>query len=350
MSDIFQHNENKSRIAKNIADSYSETATIEPAVQQTQTPFEHQQLLKAQIAGSFNTENALSSEELEKSADDFLQKGGKRAVIGEKRMFGGREYIKTASGWKFHGKGSGSKATSHREEALNHHVETGKGVGEKKDHPSEATLKTLEDSSKDVQAARDASSTSIQKQHNKHKQAMDEGATEVEADQIARGKRNVGDHSGKKENQKPINMVSRKMGDSVGKNIASYSKAAGIVKKEKELSSKHIRDMSLTEMKTQADKLGISTQGKTKKQVVKELSDANVDKQIAEFKDKKATASVYYDPKKEYVQITDDKLSSEVQKKLKEEGIAYTTSTGKGIGFNSKNWKKVKQIVEEAGK
>ena len=33
----------------------------------------------------------------------------------------------------------------------------------------------------------------------KHKQAMDEGATEEEADQIARGKRNVGDHSGKKQ-------------------------------------------------------------------------------------------------------------------------------------------------------
>lgn len=42
-----------------------------------------------------------------------LEKGGKRAQIGEKRMFGGREYIKTAEGWKYHGKGRGKKAQAH---------------------------------------------------------------------------------------------------------------------------------------------------------------------------------------------------------------------------------------------
>lgn len=281
MSDIFQHNANKSRIAQNIADSYSDAAPIVSAAQPTQTPFEHQQLVKAQIANSFNTENALSSEELEKSADDFLEKGGKRAVIGEKRMFGGREYIKTAQGWKFHGKGGGAKATAHREGALSHNTEGGKAPV---DHEKEAekwanelhtptklshgmTMTQIDEKhahhSRQAQLAAgthpsqrkdQVGNSKLSKEANKHKQAMDEGATEVEADQIARGKRNVGDHSGKKDDQP---------------------------------TSKHIGDMSATEMKAAADKLGIDTKGKSVKQVRKELTDANVDKQIKDFQDKK---------------------------------------------------------------
>ena len=46
-------------------------------------------------------------------ANDLLEKGGKRAVIGERRMFGGRMYIKTTQGWKFYGKGGGKKAQEH---------------------------------------------------------------------------------------------------------------------------------------------------------------------------------------------------------------------------------------------
>jgi hypothetical protein len=44
---------------------------------------------------------------------DPLTKGGKRATLGEIRSFGGRDYIKTNDGWKFHGKGTGKKAQSH---------------------------------------------------------------------------------------------------------------------------------------------------------------------------------------------------------------------------------------------
>lgn len=40
-------------------------------------------------------------------------KGGQRAAIGEIRKFGDRDYIKTTSGWKFHGKGTGAKAQEH---------------------------------------------------------------------------------------------------------------------------------------------------------------------------------------------------------------------------------------------
>jgi hypothetical protein len=57
----------------------------------------------------------------------------------------------------------------------------------------------LKDKIKNFKGGKDEIKTTSQKQIDKHTQAMDEGATEVEADQIARGKRNVGDHSGKKD-------------------------------------------------------------------------------------------------------------------------------------------------------
>lgn len=43
-----------------------------------------------------------------------LEKGGKKAQIGEIRPFGSRNYIKTAEGWKYHGKGTGKKAQAHK--------------------------------------------------------------------------------------------------------------------------------------------------------------------------------------------------------------------------------------------
>jgi len=48
---------------------------------------------------------------------NILEKGrkGSGAPIGSLKLFGGREYIKTSSGWKYHGKGRGKKATEHRE-------------------------------------------------------------------------------------------------------------------------------------------------------------------------------------------------------------------------------------------
>lgn len=62
---------------------------------------------------SNNFEKGLISEELYCESMDLLEKGGKRATVGEIREFGGRKYIKTGSGWKFYGKGTGSKAASH---------------------------------------------------------------------------------------------------------------------------------------------------------------------------------------------------------------------------------------------
>ena len=93
------------------------------------------EMQKAKIAASFNLDEGLN--ELTKSEIYNIEKGGKRAMIGEKRTFAGREYIKTTDGWKFHGKGTESKAQSHVAGALEHHV------GEKKE--SEETGSTLAD-------------------------------------------------------------------------------------------------------------------------------------------------------------------------------------------------------------
>lgn len=62
----------------------------------------------------------LTTPELEKVATDFFEKGGRGAVIGEIRKFGGRDYIKTPTGWKFHGKGTGAKTQQHIANSTRH--------------------------------------------------------------------------------------------------------------------------------------------------------------------------------------------------------------------------------------
>lgn len=126
---------------------------------------EHIQLNKANIQNNIlNSYSLLNKSEAE--LVDYFEKG-KRAQIGEVRTHAGEQYIKTANGWKFVGKYKGKGREVH--DGLH---------GSNPDNLSHAALK--------------------------HKQAMDEGATEVEADQIARGKRNVGDHSGKDEDKEAI--------------------------------------------------------------------------------------------------------------------------------------------------
>lgn len=68
---------------------------------------------------------------------DFLIKGKKStAVIGEKRTFGGREYIRTADGWKYYGKGTGSKAAEH---------EKATSKGKKKSHLLYSQIYNIDD-------------------------------------------------------------------------------------------------------------------------------------------------------------------------------------------------------------
>lgn len=79
--DPYNFDNNKSPLAENLLKSYANTESLQ--------------------------NHADKAEEVE------LEKGGKKAFIGEKRTFGGREYIRTTDGWKYHGKGAGAKAQEH---------------------------------------------------------------------------------------------------------------------------------------------------------------------------------------------------------------------------------------------
>lgn len=61
------------------------------------------EIQKAKILASFNTDEGAA--ELRKAEIIDIEKGGKVAFIGEKRVFGGGHYIKTEDGWKYRGKG-----------------------------------------------------------------------------------------------------------------------------------------------------------------------------------------------------------------------------------------------------
>lgn len=77
-------------------------------------------------------------------------KGGVGVPVGTKKTFGGREYIKTADGWKYLGKGGGKKAKQH---AAAHSAPKGEG---EKTHSSSAT-----DTSKLEEHAKEASSEKL---------------------------------------------------------------------------------------------------------------------------------------------------------------------------------------------
>lgn len=52
---------------------------------------------------------------IEKAEENDLEKATKtKAFIGEIRKFGGRDHIRTISGWKYYGKGTGGKAKEHK--------------------------------------------------------------------------------------------------------------------------------------------------------------------------------------------------------------------------------------------
>lgn len=391
---------------------------------------------------------------IKKSIEDELEKGGKKAFIGEKRMFGGREYIKTAAGWKFHGKGTGAKAKEHSS-STKHAVdpETGRETTplERKmmavhDKPTEKTMteriaaaakatesdhsKSVAERYKEIVGYGDPELThkdivrSIKETHggklgeieahlSKHG-VKKLGSKEVDAkitdeerakygggkgklevvDSKRPGKREVAPEgtireSGgrsyikkdgkwkyhpkgasesteeKKEAKSNVSDLIKRGGEifSSIRNLgdrkklpaklesAGIPKVAELIKKLEDLplrdmtrtqhvkwnkdrlkehldehfakpAGKHISDMSATEKKALADKLGVDVKGKTTAQVTKELLEKNVDKQIEEFKSRKA-GSVTKDSVK---LMSDDQLKS-----LKVKG----TLNGKSGEFHS---------------
>ena len=65
--------------------------------------FDHKKRMAAAIAASF----------VEDPSSEDLEKGGKRAQVGEIREFGGRKFIRTPTTWKYYGEGTGAKAKEH---------------------------------------------------------------------------------------------------------------------------------------------------------------------------------------------------------------------------------------------
>lgn len=58
-------------------------------------------------------------------SDELIKAKGPAAAVGARKTFGGREYIKTADGWKYLGKGGGKKAKEHAAKHTNAKKEEG---------------------------------------------------------------------------------------------------------------------------------------------------------------------------------------------------------------------------------
>lgn len=282
---------------------------------------------------------------------DYLEKGGKRAMIGERRMFGGREYIKTATGWKFHGKGTGAKTKEHRDGAAAHIRE------QRTAERSDSKKKTTSDSKSFTDHVIDykdknprASLTEAEayaKKATEHRTA--EGDKKAPLDSTKKTSSSLKAEDVYKEIQStyksssmssasaevlktleklgvPNSDTLRKVLDKRSHYDSIRSRNAFIkqaikdhLKSSSSTSSKHIGDMSESEIKEQASKRGISTEGKTKAQLQKELTDHNVKASMEDFKARKAGKKNLTDLSKEEY----DKAVSDTAKKL----IANTSKT-----------------------
>lgn len=82
---------------------------------------EHNKKLAAQISSSYhNVVDYVSNEEIQKAHESLsleekndLMKGKPAVPVGTKKDISGRTYIKTINGWKYFGKGTGTKAQEH---------------------------------------------------------------------------------------------------------------------------------------------------------------------------------------------------------------------------------------------
>lgn len=122
---------------------------------------QQQSLQKAHLLQSFQTEN---------TPYDLLEKGGKRATIGEVRTWGGEKWVKHQDGW------------------VHVHPTTSKATLEK---PGGKRETASEDHTKHYKEHIDRHDReSLTKQGQKQAELMDEGYSEVDADRIANEKLN----------------------------------------------------------------------------------------------------------------------------------------------------------------
>lgn len=106
-----------------------------------------------------------------KSDTDYLEKGGKRATIGEVRTWGSEKWVKHQDGW------------------VHVHPKTGKATLER---PGGKRETASEDHTKHYKEHIDRHDReSLTKQGQKQAELMDEGYSEVDADRIANGKKSI---------------------------------------------------------------------------------------------------------------------------------------------------------------
>lgn len=206
---------------------------------------QHKDKLRQNIQDSFNPLPQQSFEQLAKSEEthlDDLEKAKRiTARIGEIRTHGGREYIRTISGWKYHGKGTGSKAKEHKESTTS--------SSEKKEDT--ADKKTTTESTETKTSKTKAKEGEIRKR-GQNNYILKDGQWKY--------------HSRYKE-------------ESVKNDISETT------------SGRHIGDMTPTEKKAAAKQLGIDIEGKSTKQIDEELTGKNVERALQEWKEKRKEAS-----------------------------------------------------------
>lgn len=188
-----------------------------------------------------SSEEVLENKELGIYKSEDLLKGGKRAVVGEIRTFGGKKYQKQANGWR-PVKKDGQKSDEKKE--------VGKDIEEKQSSKKE-----------------------VEHTHN---------LKESDKVRMAGGQfQRVVEING--------NMV-RLSGESDPVHISKLYRPDGsavLSDKKTDSQSKHISDMSHEEKIQAAKKLGISNADTlSKKELNKQLIDKHVEKQLSEFKNK----------------------------------------------------------------
>lgn len=99
--------------------------------------YNHTQKLRKQLRDSISGTENVDIIKSDISQLDYLEKGKKQgAPVGTIKDMGGRPYIKTAEGWKYHGKGEGAKAQENAASSghaqfkvgAGHKITTGEGV------------------------------------------------------------------------------------------------------------------------------------------------------------------------------------------------------------------------------
>lgn len=213
--------------------------------------------------------------------EDILEKGGKRANVGEVRQFGGKPYVKTANGWRPQVKGKTAKTEDNPTEQKSNqdkpHDSEGRGnLSDEALH--DFKMETLQDSIHRVRKIHDDAKASGDKE-KQQKAAAKLTEHKNEYDQLKA-------NAPKKDNSRGGAPSSANDKDAK-KQVANNTGKGGIEKKQ----TVHISDMTAFQKIEIAKKLGIKDADTlSMKELDKQMIAKNVEKQLKEFKNKKKAA------------------------------------------------------------